>query len=226
MADNGILSFLSALRDNNSLEWMAAHKELQREASAEFEALVSGIMSDLSADEPGLRTLRARDLTFRLNRDTRFSHDKSPYRPAFRAHISPAGKIPIPVGYYLYIAPDTSFLGGGLYASQFPEATKLIREKVDKDGAEFLQLIDAPEFKENFTLTGEQLKNVPRGYDADRPQSEYLKYKSLALECRVEDVELDNLDSFRKTAVEKFLLMRPFNGFINEALKTFEFPKR
>lgn len=53
------------------------------------------------------------DLTFKLVRDTRFSRDKSPYNPAFRAHISSMGKLPIPVGYFIMIKPgNQSFLGG------------------------------------------------------------------------------------------------------------------
>lgn len=47
-----------------------------------------------------------KELTFKLVRDTRFSHDKSPYNPSFRAHISSMGKLPIPVGYYIMIKPN------------------------------------------------------------------------------------------------------------------------
>lgn len=47
-----------------------------------------------------------KDLTFKIVRDTRFSHDKSPYNPAFRAHISSKGEANfVPVGYYLMIKP-------------------------------------------------------------------------------------------------------------------------
>lgn len=57
------------------------------------------------------------ELTFKLVRDTSFSYDKSPYNPAFRAHNSSAGKLPVPVGYYIKIQlGNRSFLGGGLYA--------------------------------------------------------------------------------------------------------------
>lgn len=65
-----------------------------------------------------------KELTFKLARDTCFSHDKSPYNPVFRAHIGAMGKLPVPVGYYLMIKPgDASFLGGGFFTDMLKDAT-------------------------------------------------------------------------------------------------------
>ncbi len=226
MCDHQILPFLTALKENNSLEWMHQNKAWQREAASQFEALLGGIVGDLATSEPALAALNPKELVFRMNRDTRFGRDKSPYTPAFRAHISPAGRAPVPVGYYLCIAPGASFLGGGLFASMFQDATQRIRDAILKDGAEFEEMIKAPDFAQRFTLSGERLKNVPRGYDSAHPQAKYLKFKSWYIESPVKDEALNDLTAFRERAVQEFRCMRPFNAFLNRALDGFQMPER
>ena len=167
-----------------------------------------------------------KDLTFKIVRDTRFSHDKSPYNPAFRAHISSKGKLPVPVGYYLMIKPDNqSFLGGGLFADMFKEATAMVRDYIAGNGKEWEEIIHEPEFEKYFTVRGTALKNVPAGYGKEHPQAEYLKFKSWYLEYPVKDEELSN-EGFLAEAAEIFRVMKPFNDYLNRALADFKMPER
>lgn len=67
----------------------------------------------------------------------------------------PSGKLPIPVGYFLAIAPGgRSFLGGGLFAAIFKDATTMIRDHIVAHGAEFEEILSAKEFKAHFALKG------------------------------------------------------------------------
>ncbi len=91
------------------------------------------------------------------------SHDKTPYNPVFRAHIGPKGKLPIPVGYYIFLKPNNqSFLGGGLFADMFSEATEMIRQAIIEHEAEFLTIIQNPVFTEHFTVLGKIKTNAAR----------------------------------------------------------------
>ena len=111
-----IFHYLQELSENNNREWYHAHKPEYRAANEEFEALIQALIFRIGDFDPSVLHNAPQSLTFKLNRDTRFSHDKSPYNPAFRAHISSKGKLPVPVGYYLMIKPGgQSFLGGGLF---------------------------------------------------------------------------------------------------------------
>ena len=84
-----ILSYLKSLSENNNREWYHAHKAEYKEANAQFEALVQELVLQIGKFDRSIFPGKAKDLTFKLVRDTRFSHDKSPYHPAFRAHIGP-----------------------------------------------------------------------------------------------------------------------------------------
>ena len=168
-----------------------------------------------------------KDLTFKLVRDTRFSRDKSPYNPAFRAHISSKGKLPVPVGYYIMIKPDNqSFLGGGLFADMFKDATTMIRDYIAQNGEEWEKIIHKPEFEKYFTVEGTALKNVPAGYEKEHPQAEYLKFKSWYLEYPLKDKELNEAEAFLAKATEIFRIMKPFNDYLNKALAGFQMPTR
>lgn len=222
-----IIEYLSALSMNNNREWYHANKSDFKKANAEFEELLQALMLEIGKFDSSILHNNPKDLTFKIVRDTRFSHDKSPYNPAFRAHISSKGKLPVPVGYYLMIKPgDQSFLGGGLFADMFKDATAMIRDYIVKNGEEWEKIIHDPEFEKYFTVQGTALKKVPAGYDKEHPQAEYLKFKSWYLEYPIKDEELVDSEIFSAKAAEVFRIMKPFNDYLNKALVDFQMPAR
>lgn len=178
-----ILDYLTELNANNNREWYHAHKAEYQAANEQFEELIQALILRIGAFDGGILGHAPKELTFKLVRDTRFSRDKSPYNPAFWAHISSMGKLPIPVGYYLMLKPGgQSFLGGGLSADMFKDATRMVRDYISDHGGEWETIITAQPFQECFTVSGAALKNVPAGYEKEHPQVEYLKHKSWYLE--------------------------------------------
>ena len=223
---NLIYNFLQDLNNNNSFGWMKDNKAYYEQAKSDFDVLILKLINGIKTFDNSILILPPKDYMIKLNRDTRFSHDKSPYNPSFRAHISKAGKLPIPVGYFINIRPKNTFLGGGLFASMFSEATKSIRDYIIQREKEFTEIIGKQNFKKNFTVKGEKLKNVPKEYDGGHKLAEYLKHKSWYLEYKVTDkIFLDN-GNFVETSVEIFKHMKPFNDFLNEALRDFKMPER
>lgn len=222
-----ILDYLKELSQNNNREWYHAHKEAYHQANEAFEEFLQELMLKIGAFDSSILHHEPKNLTFRLVRDTRFSHDKSPYNPSFRAHMGPQGKLPVPVGYYLMIKPDNqSFLGGGLFADMFKDATARIRDYIATNGQEWEEILKAPDFRKYFTVGGTALKNVPAGYDKEHPQAEYLKFKSWYLEYPIPDKLLLDGGEFLAEAVRLFQIMKPFNDFLNRALSGFQMPSR
>lgn len=222
-----IWTYLSDLRDNNNREWYHANRDAYRAANAQFEELVQELILRIGAFDSSVLGRSPRELTFKLVRDTRFSRDKSPYNPAFRAHISSGGKLPIPVGYFLQLKPGGgSFLGGGLFADMFKDATRMVRDHIAAHGEEWERIIGAPAFRQRFAVGGTALKNVPAGYDKSHPQAEYLRYKSWYLEYPLQDGAIAGAEDFPAMAADVFALMKPFNDYLNEALAGFRMPER
>lgn len=222
-----ILNYLTDLSNHNEREWYHAHKTEYKEANAEFELLLQELILKIGEFDSSILHNQPKDLTFKLVRDTRFSNDKSPYNPAFRAHISSKGKLPVPVGYYLMIKPEgQSFLGGGLFADMFKDATSMIRDYIAANGGEWDKILHTPDFEKEFTVQGTALKNVPAGYDKEHPQAEFLKYKSWYLEYPVQDDIVADGELFLAETVRLFRIMKPFNDFLNRALKDFRMPVR
>lgn len=222
-----ILKYLTDLSENNNREWYHANKAAGKEACAEFEDLVQSLILRIGAFDDSVLHNQPRDITFKMVRDTRFSHDKSPYNPAFRAHIAAKGKLPVPVGYYLMIKPNgQSFLGGGLFADMFQHATTMVRDYIAEHGREWKEIIHAPEFQKHFEVRGTSLKNVPAGYDKAHPQGGYLKYKSWYVEYMMKDEDLLDAEVFVEEAARLFRIMKPFNDYLNKALDGFQMPVR
>lgn len=221
---NRTLEFLSRLEGNNSFEWMNKHKKEYQIAKDEFLQFIEELLVLIAEFDPSAAHLEPKNLVYRLNRDTRFSHDKTPYNPAFRAHISIAERKPIPAGYYLCIKPNQSFLGGGVFAVQFSQATEMIRDHLVSHPKEFQQIIERKEFADIFEVEGAKLKNVPRGYDKNHPLAEYLKHKSWNIEYKISDQEL--LTESPECIAEKFHLMLPFNSFLNQGPADFRMPAK
>lgn len=222
-----ILEYLSDLCANNNREWYHAHKAEYQAANAQFEELLQALILRIGEFDGSVLGHAPKELTFKMVRDTRFSHDKSPYNPAFRGHISAMGKLPIPVGYYLMIKPDgQSFLGGGLFTDKFKDATQMVRDYISEHGEEWEAIITAPAFQECFTVGGTALKNVPAGYEKEHPQAEYLKHKSWYIEYPVQDEELADGEAFLSRSADIFCRMKPFNDYLNRALAGFKMPER
>jgi uncharacterized protein (TIGR02453 family) len=222
-----VLRYLADLEQNNNRAWYHENKADYKKANTEFKQFLQELIFTIGVFDNSVLHNEPKDLTFKLVRDTRFSNDKSPYKPTFRGHISSMGKLPIPVGYFISIAPNNrSFLGGGLFASMFNDATTMIRNYITKHGSEFEAIINNKEFVKYFTVKGEKLKNVPKGYDTTHPQAEYLKNKSWYLEYMIKDSEIIDTKTFIKQAAQMFKIMKPFNDFLNSALKDFKMPSR
>ena len=222
-----IIDYLSSLSMNNNREWYHANKDDYKRANDEFEKLLQTLILEIGKFDSSIIHNSPKDLTFKLVRDTRFSHDKSPYNPAFRAHISSKGKLPVPVGYYLMIKPgNQSFLGGGLFAYMFKDATTMVRDYIAKSGEEWEKIIHEPDFEKHFTVQGTALKKVPAGYEKEHPQADHLKFKSWYLEYPLRDEDVIDAGVFLAKAVELFRIMKPFNDYLNKALVDFKMPAR
>lgn len=213
-----ILSFLSELGANNNKEWMDANRGAYLQAKADFEALVNVLLRNLQAIDPGLNGLTGKDCIFRINRDIRFSKDKSPYKHNFGASIAEGGKKSLNAGYYLHIQPgDESFFGGGLYMPPGAQLKK-IRQEIDYNAPELLKIVTAEDFKQAYgRIQGEKLSRAPKGYDPHHPNIEFLKLKSYVALHKLSDDDIKS-PKLIENLTHNFQVLKPFIDFLNVAI--------
>ncbi|MNL29360.1 hypothetical protein D3C87_1510410 [compost metagenome] len=154
----------------------------------------------------------------RIYRDVRFSKNKDPYKNNYGIFFAVKGKGVNEPGYYLHIQPGACFFAAGFW---MPEAADLkkIREEIDYNTSEFLDIIAAKDFKNTFQLSQEdKLKKAPKGYETDHPQIEILKLKSFIATFPIKDEEF-----FKPEIVNKlknaFKSVYPFIVFLRNAVE-------
>lgn len=213
-----ILPFLAKLKDNNHRDWMEANKPEYLKARKEFEILVESLIAEIAKFDPAIQGLLVKDCMFRINRDVRFSNDKSPYKINFSAYIGPGGKKAMKAGYYFHLQPGASFLAGGRFMPDADHLSK-IRQEIDYNAGKLLSILDSKETKQYFKgLEGEKLARAPKGYPSDHPQVELLKMKSFLLTTALSDQEIAS-DGLLVKASNIFKAIYPLNSFLNQAVE-------
>ena len=89
-----IFQFLKELSANNNREWFNSHRELYEFARSEFENLLTIIISRISLFDESIRGIEAKDCTYRIYRDIRFSEDKTPYKTHLGGYINAKERSP------------------------------------------------------------------------------------------------------------------------------------
>jgi uncharacterized protein (TIGR02453 family) len=184
MHTRDLIQFLAELGENNNRAWFVMNKPRYDILREEFQALVAQLVLDLGRFDPAVADCNPRKAIFRINRDMRFSHDKSPYKTHFAAAITASGlKKPSQGGgpaYYFHIdGTGTLLIGGGEWMPP-KDRLQAIRQAIVDDPSGFAKVIKNKKMKESFGDLQEEgkLQRPPKGFDIDHPHIEYIKLKS------------------------------------------------
>ena len=209
-----VLAFLRRLAANNERPWFKERKE------AEFDPLrkaweqdMERLISLVAGFDPQARGLTVKDSVYRIYRDTRFSHDKRPYKDYFSGVIGKGGRHTVQSCYYVHFGAQDMMLCGGIW---WPEKGVLdqLRGLIDAEGDEFLAIIGNPAITSRYRWMSRSLKNVPKGYTNDHPLAEYIKMKEYLLEMRLDERYFD-CDDWVERVAEDLQPLKPLNDFLN-----------
>lgn len=197
-------TFFRDLASDNTREFWLAHK-------AEFESVVRDPMESLlgALPEPydGFRT-------FRMNRDVRFSTDKSPYKTAHAAVLDDRGAV-----LYLQVSADGMFAAGGAYLLA-PDQLARFRAAVDAPapGLELERILE--ELGRAGLEVGpggaEPLVTAPRGYDKEHPRIGLLRQKGVITSIRLAPAECADGDALLGAIVDFFDAAQPLTSWLRE----------
>lgn len=212
------LSFLRDLKNNNTRDWFQANRVRYNEARAEFLGFIEGLVSGIGLIDPDLGPVDPKRTLFRINRDIRFSRDKSPYKTNFGAFISKDSKKSGNAGYYFHCDPAGSFIAGGIYNPE-PEILKKVRQEIYENPEELVDIIMEKTFTEYFGgLYEDRLKIPPRGFPKDFECIDLLRYKSYMVSRDLEERLLTGGELLEES-LRAVRLMHPLVRFINYALE-------
>jgi uncharacterized protein (TIGR02453 family) len=193
------LTFLRALKRNNTREWFQAHRDdYEGEVRAPLAALVEEMDVRLAGLAPEIVGDPKRSL-FRIHRDVRFSNDKSPYKTNAAAWFyhgdagrgvgstTPHGG----AGFYFHMEPGASMIGGGIWMPPRPTLARL-REEIDEKHASLRRILRDATFRKRFGTLDESAKltRMPRGYAEDHPAADLLRHQSFTVGRILTDAEL------------------------------------
>ncbi|MFA5818908.1 MAG: DUF2461 domain-containing protein [Bacteroidales bacterium] len=208
--------FLNILKDNNNREWFIKNRSLYTDARDNIESFVQAIINKIIDFEPIMKGLEAKSCFYRINRDIRFSNDKSPYKTHFGAFIVRGGKKNGDkfAGYYIHIEPGKSLIAGGAYMPPTPWLSA-IREIINEEPVKLIKIINAKDFIKYFgKIEGEKLKKAPKGYHTDHPNIDLLRFKSYLVVNEVTD-EFVLSEKYFDHVLNVIKAMKPFNDFLN-----------
>lgn len=220
MLQSSTLKFLKDLKKNNNKPWFDAHRKEYDAAKNDFMIFIQSVIDKHSKSDPTIKSISAKDCLFRINRDVRFSKDKSPYKTNMGAYINRGGKKSLFGGYYFHCEPRQAFVGGGLWMPMPPELNK-VRQEIDYNFDTFKKIITSKKFKSVYKDLSRDpeyvLSRVPKGYEADNPAAEYLKMKSFVALTSLKDSDLTSKDLLKKTTTA-FEALQPLIDFVNESI--------
>ena len=216
-----IFEFLKELSANNNREWFNEHKSDYLKVQNEFENLLTAIIERISLFDEDIKGIQAKDCTYRIYRDTRFSPDKTPYKIHFGGYINAKGKKSEHCGYYVHLQLGNCLLAGGSYCPS-PNILKALRQSVYDNIDEYISIVEDPAFKKYFPVIGESfLKTAPKGFPKDFKYIDYLKCKDYSCAYQIPD-EFFLDDHMLDNVSDVFKQLKRFCDFTNYTIDDFE----
>ena len=212
-----ILDFLQDLSQNNDRTWFEANRERYKHVKIRMDEVAEAFIAAMAEFDPTVEGVKAKDATYRIYRDTRFSKDKTPYKTWFGVYVCPRGKKSGLSGYYMHVEPDQNhyMLCTGAYCPT-PGEIKSVREEIMTEGENFEATIKAAEgFEVDWSSA---LKRMPQGWSAEDAHSEYYRLRNYLL-VKMVDKEFFLQEDFIERAAEQFSRTRQFNDTLNRAIE-------
>jgi len=206
--------FLKQLSRNNNRVWFSEHKKEYDAIAKENKKFVDEIYSEMEFHD-SLGKIHI----LRINRDIRFSKDKTPYKSNFGAGLS-RKKPMLRGGYYMHLEPGNTYVGGGFWGPNSEDLLR-IRKEFEIDDSQIKKITSNKTFIKYFgELKGEDaVKTAPKGFDKNHPAIDLIKKKQYVVMRKFSDKEVFS-DSFQKEIISTFLAMRPFFDYMSEVLTT------
>jgi uncharacterized protein (TIGR02453 family) len=212
------IQFLAELEQNNNKEWFDTHRARYKQLNDQFQIFVGDLILEIGKFDQTIKYLTPKDCSFRINRDVRFSANKSPYKTQTSAGFNQGGKSAYTPGYYFQIDYDGNMMIAG--GQWFIEAKDmfLFRTKIDNKADKLREVLANKDFVSKYKeLKGEKLKTCPKGFSKDNQNLGLLVHKSLSSYYNL-DVMGKTDDEIQKEILKGFKIINPLIQYAREIM--------
>jgi uncharacterized protein (TIGR02453 family) len=222
MINKKTLEFLKNLKSNNSKEWLDENKSSYLFAKDDILNMTQNLINSVSEFDLGIAKadLDTKKYITRLNRDLRFSKDKTPYKTDYYIVLNKNGKNSPSAFYFVHIEPNNCFVGGGVYNPQ-PAELKKIRSEIDASFTEWNKIIKSKDFQAKFPSgihnSGTNARS-PKGFEDENPAIGFLKMKGFYTQETISDKEIQSNLILEKIA-DYFKSVKPLVDYLNVAIE-------
>jgi uncharacterized protein (TIGR02453 family) len=213
-------TFFEELKKNNSTEWFQSNKKTyEKEVKAPFAAFVEEMINRIRKYEPEIQ-IKPADAITRINKDIRFSKDKTPYNTHVAANISVFGKKDKSYpGFYVQLSAEKIAVFGGAYMLE-PAQLHTVRSYIAQHQEEFKAVYTASDFKAKFgTLQGEKNKRLPEEFVQPAHEEPLIANKQFYYSAELKPGLLLE-DFLADELMEYYQAAKPVNDFLIKALKS------
>lgn len=214
------LDFFIELAPNNNKEWFDENRSrYENHVREPFKKFVQHMIHEVAKTNPIFKDVEAKDCIFRINRDIRFSKDKTPYKMQVSAVVAPEGKKSKAVnGVYFELSPEHVRVYGGVYEID-KDDLYTVREAMATDSKGLKTAYTDPRFVKVFgQILGEKNKIIPKEFKeaAEKEPLIYNKQWYFYAEFPAELVLSDKLD---QTILDCYEAGRPVENYFNKLIK-------
>src|SRR6185436_396699 len=212
------MQFFRGLKRNNRREWFQTRKQIYDEqVKAPMVELVTAVTAEMMRFAPDHVADPAKAI-YRIYRDTRFSNDKTPYKTHIAAIFPRRGLMKhAGAGLYFSISPDEIEVAGGVYMPGRDELLA-IRMHLAEHHDGLRQIVKSKKLRALMgDLHGEQLSRVPKGFPAEHPAADLLRYKQWLFYVML-DPALATTPKLLGEIRKRFEVLTPFVDFLNTPL--------
>lgn len=212
------IDFFKSLHANNNKEWFDENRKIyEKEVKKTFQKLVQDIINEIPSLDQDIAMV-SKDAIFRINRDIRFSKDKTPYNTIMKAGFARGGRKSSYAGYYLGIDAEYIHVGGGVFGVE-KESLGKIRDHIVSNTEEFIEMSTDKTFLSKFGgVMGEQIKRIPLVYQEAHGKTSLIANKQFYYMTKLDVKELLQSDDLFNTIMEHFRLITPLNQFLKEGI--------
>lgn len=207
------LLFLKKLEQNNNREWFAEHKNTFKSHETAVKGFYQSVLEKIELHDE-IEKMKM----FRIYRDIRFSHDKTPYKGHFAGSYTRTGA-KLRGGYYIRIKPNETFIGCGFWGPNKEDLLR-IRKELEFDSTEFRGVINQKKFKSIWgELEGDAVKTSPKGFDKEHENIDLIKHKQFIFTRHFTDKEVLS-PNFMDEVNSSFKAIRPYFDLMSAILTT------